>query len=224
MSGEKSNAELVDEMLQAFHEGKIHLAEMPKFKETIQQETQKQLNQAINATELEKKQQAALKDEQAWYHQQIDQILQDKREQLDIATFQQSIFSDLNKARNAVLDQQQELNYQREQIAAAEKKQFWQHAMVTLLAIANTLLLVCFNLFVLKNVLYDGLWHGLGFSWLYKTVWALHTDHYVGSIILGIVGFIVLALALAFSSWCALQMTHYLTDFKLSRLKFWQHR
>lgn len=206
----------------AYDNNQIDFNNVPAFKELVEQAAQEQMAQALSATALEKKQQAALKDEKAWYHQQVERILKDKRDQLDTAAFQKSVLGDLTAARDEVLDLQQELDYQKSQLEAAEKKHFWQHAMVTLLAIANSLILVCLVLFVLKTLLYDGIWRGWGFYQLYNTVWALHTDHYVGSIILWIVGALVLGIVIIFSLWSAVQMTHYLTDFKLSRLKFWK--
>ncbi len=216
------NEKMVKQLFDAYENGQIDFNNVPAFKNLVTQAAQEQLAQTLSATALEKKQQTALKDEKTWYHQQVERILQDKQNQLDTTAFQQSVLSDLTAARNEVLDQQQELNYQKNQLEAAEKKHFWQHAMVTLLAIANSLLLVCLVLFLLKTLMYEGIWRGWGFYRLYNTVWALHTDHYIGSIILGIVGFIVIGLVIAFSFWCALQMTHYLTNFKLSRLKFWK--
>jgi hypothetical protein len=216
------NEKMVKQLFDAYENGQINFNNVPAFKDLVTQAAQEQLAQTLSATALEEKQQAALKDEKAWYHQQVERILQDKQNQLDTTAFQKSVLGDLTAARNEVLDLQQELDYQKNQLEAAEKKHFWQHAMVTLLAIANSLILVCLVLFVLKTLLYDGIWRGWGFHWLFETVWALHTDHYIGSIILGIVGFIGIGIVIAFSFWCALQMTHYLTDFKLSRLKFWK--
>ena len=216
------NEKMVKQLFDAYENGQINFNNVPAFKNLVTQAAQEQLSQTLSTTALKEKQQAALKDEKAWYHQQIEHILQGKQNQLDTTAFQKSVLGDLTAARDEVLDLQQELDYQKSQLEAAEKKHFWQHAMVTLLAIANSLILVCLILFLLKTLLYDGIWRGWGFYRLYNTVWALHTDHYVGSIILGLFGFLVLGIVIIFSFWCALQMTQYLTDFKLSRLKFWK--
>ncbi|MBU7449263.1 hypothetical protein LL936_11050 [Levilactobacillus brevis] len=213
---------LFKQIYDAYDDNQIDFNNVPAFKELVEQAAQEQMAQVLNTTELEKKQQALLDEEQAWYHQEAEKMLKEKRRQLDNPGLHFSVYDDLRKYKQHATDLQAELKQQEKQFHEAEKKAFWQHAMVTLLAIANSLILVCLVLFVLKTLLYDGIWRGWGFYKLYNTVWALHTDHYIGSIILGIVGFIGIGIAIAFSFWCALQMTHYLTDFKLSRLKFWK--
>lgn len=141
------NEKMVKQLFDAYENGQINFNNVPAFKNLVTQAAQEQLSQTLSTTALKEKQQAALKDEKAWYHQQIEHILQDKQNQLDTTAFQKSVLGDLTAARDEVLDLQQELDYQKSQLEAAEKKHFWQHAMVTLLAIANSLILVCLILF-----------------------------------------------------------------------------
>ncbi|MBU7485295.1 hypothetical protein KGF66_14625 [Lactiplantibacillus pentosus] len=218
------NEKMVKQLFDAYENGQINFNNVPAFKNLVTQAAQEQLSQTLSTTALKEKQQAALKDEKTWYHQQVEHILQDKQNQLDTTAFQQSVLGDLTSARNEVLDQQQELAEQKMQLEAAEKKHFWQNLSVALLQVLCCLVYAWFIFIVLKKFLYDGIWNGWGLHTLYSTVWALHTDHYIGSIILGIVGVLVIGIVIGFSFWSVAHIIPFLADFKPSQLKFWHKR
>lgn len=94
------NEKMVKQLFDAYENGQINFNNVPAFKNLVTQAAQEQLSQTLSTTALKEKQQAALKDEKAWYHQQIEHILQDKQNQLDTTAFQKSVLGDLTAARD----------------------------------------------------------------------------------------------------------------------------
>lgn len=115
---------LFKQIYDAYDDNQIDFNNVPAFKELVEQAAQEQMAQVLNTTELEKKQQALLDEEQAWYHQEAEKMLKEKRRQLDNPGLHFSVYDDLRKYKQHATDLQAELKQQEKQFHEAEKKAF----------------------------------------------------------------------------------------------------
>lgn len=127
-----------------------------------------------------------------------------KQQQADLARQQADFESTVNNAEKA------------------SKRQFWQSLTPVLAGTTVCLLLVAVIFFVLEKLIYQGIWNGWGLHKLYNVVIAIQPQHPYGAIVLGILGFVLIAGAIYASFWLLVHAVQQLVDFKPSKLLFWK--
>lgn len=209
------NEELAKQILTAYVNGQVDLANVPDLQKIVKDAAAQQMAYTYSTTDFHAKQEEALKHEQAWYHQEINRILNDNLAKIDPQQLRHGITKQLKQ-------QQTELRQQQAELESMRKKQFWQMLMPTLAGFAVCLLLVTIIFFVLEKLIYQGIWQGWGLHKLYATVLAIQPQHPYGAIVLGLLGFVLLAGALYASFWLLVHAVQQLVDFQPSKLLFWR--
>ncbi|MEQ6219655.1 hypothetical protein ABMB44_13235 [Levilactobacillus brevis] len=109
-----------------------------------------------------------------------------------------------------------------ERAKSTGNRQFWQSLAPNLAGFAVCLLLVAVIFFVLEKLIYQGIWNGWGLHKLYDVMVAIQPNHPYGAIVLGLLGFVLLAGALYASFWLLVHAVQQLVDFEPSTLLFWK--
>lgn len=207
--------ELAKQILTAYVNGQIDLTNVPDLQKIVKDAAAQQMAFTYSTTDFHAKQEEALKHEQAWYHQEIDRILNDNLAKIDPQQLRHSITKQLEQ-------QQTELRQQQAKLESMRKQQFWQMLMPTLAGFAVCLLLVTIIFFLLERLVYQGIWQGWGLHKLYATVLAIQPQHPYSAILLGLLGVIILAVAIMVSFLLLVEAVRQLGDFEPSKLLFWK--
>ncbi|MCT2884876.1 hypothetical protein [Lentilactobacillus parabuchneri] len=212
------NEELARQILIAYANGKVDLSKVPELQKIVREAAAAQMAYTVDTTDLQQKQADALKRSEIWLdeqaHARLDAINPDQLKQA---------FIDSVEDYKQQLDQaKEELKTVLDRSEAHQRQQFWRNLMPILAGSAVCLLLTAIIFFVLEKLIYQGVWQGWGLHKLYATVLAIQPQHPYGAIVLGLLGFVLLAGALYASFWLLVHAVQQLVDFQPSKLLFWR--
>ncbi|WP_049152334.1 hypothetical protein [Lacticaseibacillus rhamnosus] len=216
------NEELAKQILTAYANGQVDLTNVPDLQKMVKDAAAQQMAYTYSTTDFHAKQEEALEHEKAWYHREINRILQEKLTEIDSKTLKGAVTDQLEQQLADLKHQQAEFEATVKHAENASKKQFWQALAPTLAGFAVCLLLVAVIYFVLEKLIYRGIWNGWGLHKLYDVVIAIQPQHPYGAIVLGILGFVLIAGAIYASFWLLVHAVQQLVDFKPSKLLFWK--
>ena len=200
---------IMTQIIKSLENGTLDLSHVPALLEAIQATVDQQVA-------------ATLQHDQAWYQQEFDQIRQTELTKLAPKQMKAAITAQLEQQQAALNRQQAQLEDLAAEIEVNRKKQFWRDLTPPLAGFAVCLLLATVFFFVLETLVYQGIWTGWGLNKLYTTVVALQPNHPYGAVLLGIVGFVVLAGAIYGSFWAMVHAVAHLSDFEPAKLMFWR--
>lgn len=212
------NEELARQILLAYANGKVDLSKVPELQKIVKEAAAAQMAYTVDTTDLQQKQADALKRSEIWLdeqaHARLDAINPDqlKQEFIDSVEDYKQQLDQAKEELKAVLDRSE----------AHQRQQFWRNLMPILAGSAVCLLLTAIIFFVLEKLIYQGVWQGWGLHKLYATVLAIQPQHPYGAIVLGLLGFVLLAGALYASFWLLVHAVQQLVDFQPSKLLFWR--
>lgn len=212
------NEELARQILIAYANGKVDLSKVPELQKIVKEAAAAQMAYTVDTTDLQQKQSDALKRSEIWLdeqaHARLDAINPDqlKQEFIDSVEDYKQQLDQAKEELKAVLDRSE----------AHQRQQFWRNLMPILAGSAVCLLLTAIIFFVLEKLIYQGVWNGWGLHKLYDTVFAIQPQHPYGAIVLGLLGFVLLAGALYASFWLLVHAVQQLVDFQPSKLLFWK--
>ncbi|KZU55458.1 hypothetical protein [Lactiplantibacillus plantarum] len=212
------NEELARQILIAYANGKVDLSKVPELQKIVKEAVAAQMAYTVDTTDLQQKQADALKRSEIWLdeqaHARLDAINPDqlKQEFIDSVEDYKQQLDQAKEELKAVLDRSE----------ARQRQQFWRNLMPILAGSAVCLLLTAIIFFVLEKLIYQGVWQGWGLHKLYATVLAIQPQHPYGAIVLGLLGFVLLAGALYASFWLLVHAVQQLVDFQPSKLLFWR--
>lgn len=147
---------------------------------------------------------------------------QEKLAEIQPEALKKSITAQLKQQQADLARQQAEFESTVNNAEKASKRQFWQSLTPVLAGTTVCLLLVAVIFFVLEKLIYQGIWNGWGLHKLYNVVIAIQPQHPYGAIVLGILGFVLIAGAIYASFWLLVHAVQQLVDFKPSKLLFWK--
>lgn len=147
---------------------------------------------------------------------------QEKLAEIQPEALEKSITVQLKQQQADLARQQAEFESTVNNAEKASKRQFWQSLTPVLAGTTVCLLLVAVIFFVLEKLIYQGIWNGWGLHKLYNVVIAIQPQHPYGAIVLGILGFVLIAGAIYASFWLLVHAVQQLVDFKPSKLLFWK--
>lgn len=147
---------------------------------------------------------------------------QEKLAEIQPEALEKSITAQLKQQQADLARQQAEFESTVNNAEKASKRQFWQSLTPVLAGTTVCLLLVAVIFFVLEKLIYQGIWNGWGLHKLYNIVIAIQPQHPYGAIVLGILGFVLIAGAIYASFWLLVHAVQQLVDFKPSKLLFWK--
>lgn len=215
------NEELARQILIAYANGKVDLSKVPELQKIVKEAVAAQMAYTVDTTDLQQKQADALKRSEIWLdeqaHARLDAINPDqlKQEFIDSVEDYKQQLDQAKEELKAVLDRSE----------AHQRQQFWRNLMPSLAGSAVCLLLTAIIFFVLEKLIYQGVWQGWGLHKLYATVLAIQPQHPYGAIVLGLLGFVLIAGAIYASFWLLVHAVQQLVDskpFKPSKLLFWK--
>lgn len=126
--------QIIKQLIQGLDNGTVNLDNVPALRQLIKDAAAQQMARTYNTTDFHAKQEAALADEQAWYHQQINQIVADTASQLNTEQIEQNVKTDITNQQRKLSKQILALTHMQ---AKLEKQQtFW---IPVLLAVIPTL-------------------------------------------------------------------------------------
>lgn len=147
---------------------------------------------------------------------------QEKLAEIQPEALKKSITAQLKQQQADLARQQADFESTVNNAEKASKRQFWQSLTPVLAGTTVCLLLVAVIFFVLEKLIYQGIWNGWGLHKLYNVAIAIQPQHPYGAIVLGILGFVLIAGALYASFWLLVHAVQQLVDFKPSKLLFWK--
>lgn len=147
---------------------------------------------------------------------------QEKLAEIQPEALEKSITAQLKQQQADLARQQAEFESTVNNAEKASKRQFWQSLTPVLAGTTVCLLLVAVIFFVLEKLIYQGIWNGWGLHKLYNVVIAIQPQHPYGAIVLGILGFVLIAGAIYASFWLLVHAVQQLVDFKPSQILFWK--
>ncbi|MCT2884879.1 hypothetical protein [Lentilactobacillus parabuchneri] len=147
---------------------------------------------------------------------------QEKLAEIQPEALKKSITAQLKQQQAALARQQADFESTVNNAEKASKRQFWQSLTPVLAGTTVCLLLVAVIFFVLEKLIYQGIWNGWGLHKLYNVVIAIQPQHPYGAIVLGILGFVLIAGAIYASFWLLVHAVQQLVDFKPSKLLLWK--
>lgn len=212
------NEELARQILLAYANGKVDLSKVPELQRIAKEAAAEQMAYTVNTNDLQQKQADALKRSEIWLNEQAHARL----DAINPDQLKQEFVTSVEDYERRLKAQQSELESLLEQSEKSRRQQFWRNLMPTLAGSAVCLLLVAVIFFVLEKLIYQGIWQGWGLHKLYATVLAIQPQHPYGAIVLGLLGFVLLAGALYASFWLLVHAVQQLVDFKPSKLLFWK--
>lgn len=209
---------IIKQLIQGLNNGTLDLANVPDLQKMIKNAAAQQVAYTINTKDLHAEQAQALKQETAWLHEQA----QARLAEINPDHLKHDIVATLDDREQRLNQQQANLEDLIKQAEETQRSKFWHNLMPTLAAFAVCLLLVTVIFFVLQKLIYQGIWNGWGLHKLYDTVLAIQPQHPYGAIFLGIVGLVLIAIAIYTSFWLLVQSVRRLVDFEPSKLLFWK--
>lgn len=216
------NEELAKQILTAYANGQVDLTNVPDLQKMVKEAAAQQMAHTYSTTDFHAKQEEALAHEKAWYHQEIDRILQEKLTEIEPKTLKGAVTDQLKQQLADLEHQQAEFEATVERAKSTGNRQFWQSLAPNLAGFAVCLLLVAVIFFVLEKLIYQGIWNGWGLHKLYDVMVAIQPNHPYGAILLGIIGFVLIAGVIYASFWLLVHAVQRLVDFEPSTLLFWK--
>ncbi|KRM92909.1 hypothetical protein [Liquorilactobacillus cacaonum] len=217
-----TNAELTNQLLNAYQNGQIDLANVPALSNLVESLVKERLAMYSDTTAFHQQQQQALAKEKEWYHDQINQMATKKLADLDIDKLRNNTLEDLHHQKFVIKKISSELSEREFQLEKNETRVFWRQLSPVLAGFAVCLLLVAIIFFLLKSLIYDGFWHGWGLNLLYKTTIAIQPAHPYLAVFLGLFGVVILGAAIFFSFWLLVRAVQLIADFKIKKPAFLQ--
>lgn len=147
---------------------------------------------------------------------------QEKLAEIQPEALKKSITAQLKQQQADLARQQADFESTVNNAEKASKRRFWQSLTPVLAGTTVCLLLVAVIFFVLEKLIYQGIWNGWGLHKLYNVVIAIQPQHPYGAIVLGILGFVLIAGAIYASFWLLVHAVQQLVNFKPSKLLFWK--
>lgn len=216
------NEELAKQILTAYANGQVDLTNVPDLQKIVKDAAAQQMAYTYSTTDFHAKQEEALEHEKAWYHREINRILQEKLAEIDPQTLKNAVTEQLEQQLADLKHQQAEFEATVERAKSTGNRQFWQSLAPNLAGFAVCLLLVAVIFFVLEKLIYQGIWNGWGLHKLYDVMVAIQPNHPYGAILLGIIGFVLIAGVIYASFWLLVHAVQRLVDFEPSTLLFWK--
>lgn len=216
------NEELAKQILTAYANGQVDLTNVPALQKMVKEAAAQQMAHTYSTTDFHAKQEEALAHEKAWYHQEIDRILQEKLTEIQPEALKKSITAQLKQQQADLARQQADFESTVNNAEKASKRQFWQSLAPNLAGFAVCLLLVAVIFFVLEKLIYQGIWNGWGLRLLTQKVIEIQPNHPYGAGFLGVIGLVALATAIYASFWLLVRAVRQLVDFQPSKLLFWR--
>lgn len=216
------NEELAKQILTAYANGQVDLTNVPDLQKMVKEAAAQQMAHTYSTTDFHAKQEEALAHEKAWYHQEIDRILQEKLTEIQPEALKKSITAQLKQQQADLARQQADFESTVNNAEKASKRQFWQSLAPNLAGFAVCLLLVAVIFFVLEKLIYQGIWNGWGLRLLTQKVIEIQPNHPYGAGFLGVIGLVALATAIYASFWLLVRAVRQLVDFQPSKLLFWR--
>lgn len=216
------NEELAKQILTAYANGQVDLTNVPDLQKMVKEAAAQQMAHTYSTTDFHAKQEEALAHEKAWYHQEIDRILQEKLTEIQPEALKKSITAQLKQQQADLARQQADFESTVNNAEKASKRQFWQSLAPNLAGFAVCLLLVTVIFFVLEKLIYQGIWNGWGLRLLTQKVIEIQPNHPYGAGFLGVIGLVALATAIYASFWLLVRAVRQLVDFQPSKLLFWR--
>lgn len=130
--------QIVQQLIQALDNDIVHLDKVPALQRLIKDSAEQQMARLYNTTDFHAKQKAALADEQAWYHQKINQIVADTASQLNTEQIEQAVKADITQQRQQLSRQIRHLKHMQAKLERQQK--FWISIVWLALPVMVTLL------------------------------------------------------------------------------------
>lgn len=121
--------QIIQQLIQGLDNGTVNLDNVPALQQLIKDAAAQQMARTYDTTDFHAKQEAALADEQKWYHQQITQILNDKANQLNMAQIEQTVKAELTQQQQELSKQMRTLKHMQDKLEKQQK--FWIPVLLT---------------------------------------------------------------------------------------------
>lgn len=181
--------QLIIQVLDAYKDGKINFNNVPELDTIIRQEVNKELaDYQDQLTSLsEQKMNGVLQEIKEETHRNLTSLTIDK--------FKQDILKEIKDEKKDLLALKKEIQALKEQTDADNfRKKLESYGIL----IANVVCLLSFLVVgvILGQWIYKGVWNGWGLHILFDTIKTMQSEHPYGAIVLGIVGFSLIALGI----------------------------
>lgn len=123
--------ELAKQILQAYADGKVDLTHVPELQRIVKNAAQEQMARTYDTTDFHAKQEAVLANEQAQFHQQINQSIADTASQLNIEQIEQTVKEEITEQQHKL--SLQLLNNMNMQAKLEKQQKFWIPVLLTVL-------------------------------------------------------------------------------------------
>lgn len=202
--------ELAKQILEAYKDGQVDLTNVPELQNVVEEAVAR----ASSTEEFHQKQELALQSERDWYHKEINRILKQQLEKIRPESLEKAVLKDLTNQRKRLRIQQETFEKVLDEQQERQKKLNIQ-AMFTFLAnCLMCLLFFMFFLFVIRTLIYQGIWNGWGLHYLYSTVFNISSKHPYLAVFLGIIGFVLITVAIFASALLQVKTINYFTNLK----------
>lgn len=123
--------QIIKQLIQGLDNGTVNLDNVPALRQLIKDAAAQQMAQLYDTTDFHAKQEAALTDEQAWYHQQINQIVADTASQLNTEKIEQDVKTDITNQQRKLSKQIFALTHMQAELEKQQK--FWIPVLLTVI-------------------------------------------------------------------------------------------
>ncbi|MFG5565227.1 mobilization protein [Enterococcus faecalis] len=195
--------QLILQILQAYRNGSVDFSHVPALNELVHE----QVNDAFNRYTEPIAEKAEEKLEQTLHA--IDQQAQDKLDTVDLDTLKADLVAEVQRERLKLEALQAEIN-QAQEHARLERKRAVIANWSLIVANLACLLTFFFVFVLLGRWVVQGVWKGWGLHLLWETTVKLQPEHPYGAVVLGIVGFGLIAFAIYLGFRLVIQTTRWL--------------
>lgn len=213
---------VITQVLNAYQDGEIDFSKVPAIQEIVQQEVAKQVAAKIDLTAIHSQEAAQLKDERAWYHQQIQKILADQANKIDTEDLQKRLTRRFDQEHDLQVAMQDRIDQATEHLDHATKNQFWKNLIPQLAGGVVALFFSLMILLLFKALVFDGIWHGLGLSKVASFVLTIAKTHPFGGSVLGLIVLVAIVAVVFFSFAFMVEAVQRLADWDAEKLMFWR--
>lgn len=121
--------QIIKQLIQGLDNGTVNLDNVPALRQLIKDAAAQQMARTYDTTDFHAKQEAALADEQAWYHQQINQIVADTASQLNTEQIEQEVKTDITNQQRKLSKQMLALTHMQDKLEKQQK--LWIPVLLT---------------------------------------------------------------------------------------------
>lgn len=121
--------QIIKQLIQGLDNGTVNLDNVPALRQLIKDAAAQQMARTYDTTDFHAKQEAALADEQAWYHQQINQIVADTASQLNTEQIEQEVKTDITNQQRKLSKQILALTHMQDKLEKQQK--LWIPVLLT---------------------------------------------------------------------------------------------